>query len=148
MTFISKWRCLLNMPRENKIPEKPRFEFVTQTAYRFLLECGYTTFPISPWDVLDELKDYVSCLPWSKAKQEFKTDDPFHLRKMHAEGRTIRCRENGRYYMVYDDVSINSPDRISWTIMHEIGHIILGHLVDFNETALNRGGITSRSNNK
>ena len=28
--------------------------------------------------------------------------------------------------------------------MHEIGHIILGHLVEFSETALNRGGITSK----
>ena len=28
--------------------------------------------------------------------------------------------------------------------MHEIGHIILGHLVDFNETALNRGGMSSK----
>ena len=50
----------------------------------------------------------------------------------------------GKYYIVYDDVTVNSSDRIAWTIMHEIGHIILGHLVEFSETALNRGGITSK----
>ena len=132
------------MQREKKIPDEPRFNYVTQTAYKFLLECGYTSFPISPFDVLDELKDYVVCLPWSEAKRVFKSDDPFHLRKMKAEGRTIRMRDTGMYYIVYDDVSINSPDRISWTIMHEIGHIILGHLVEFNETALNRGGMSGK----
>jgi Zn-dependent peptidase ImmA (M78 family) len=133
----------LSMPREKKIPDKPRFDYVTQTAYKFLLECGYTRFPISPYDVLEELKDYVVCLPWSKARKVLKSDDPFHLRKLKAEGRTIRMRGTGVYYIVYDDVTVNSADRISWTIMHEIGHVILGHLIEFSETALNRGGITS-----
>ena len=134
----------MSMPREKKIPDKPRFDYVTQSAYKFLLECGYTKFPIFPYDVLDELEDYVECLPWSKAKKVFQSEDPFHLRQLEAEGRTIRMRGTGKYYIVYDDVTVNSPDRISWTIMHEIGHIILGHLVEFNETALNRGGITSK----
>lgn len=133
----------MSMLREKKIPEKPRFDFVTQTAYKFLLECGYSRFPISPYDVLDELGDYVVCLPWTEAKKVMKSEDPFHLRQLQAEGRTIRVRTNGMYYIVYDDVTVNSPDRISWTIMHEIGHIILGHLVEFSETALNRGGMTS-----
>ena len=134
----------MSMPREKKIPDKPRFDYVTQTAYKFLLECGYTRFPISPYDVLDELKDDVVCLPWSKARKVLKSEDPFHLRQLQAEGRTIRMRETGIYYIVYDDVTVNSPDRISWTIMHEIGHIILGHLVEFSETALSRGGMTSK----
>lgn len=134
----------MSMQREKKIPDKPRFDYVTQTAYKFLLECGYTRFPISPYDVLDELKDYVVCLPWSKAKKVMKSEDPFHLRQLQAEGRTIRMRGNGMYYIVYDDITVNSPDRIAWTIMHEIGHIILGHLVEFSETALNRGGMTSK----
>ena len=132
------------MSREKKIPDKPRFDYVTQTAYKFLLECGYSKFPISPYDVLDELKDHVVCLPWSKAKKVMKSEDPFHLRRLQAEGRTVRMRGTGMYYIVYDDVRGNSPDRISWTIMHEIGHIILGHLVEFSETALNRGGMTSK----
>ena len=134
----------MSMPREKKIPDKPRFDYVTQTAYKFLLECGYTRFPISPYDVLDELKDDVVCLPWSKARKVLKSEDPFHLRQLQAEGRTIRMRETGIYYIVYDDVTVNSPDRISWTIMHEIGHIILGHLVEFSETALSRGGMRSK----
>ena len=132
------------MPREKRIPDKPRFDLVTQTAYKFLLELGYSRFPISPYDVLVELKEYVECLSWSEAKRVLRNEDPFHLHQLKAEGRTIRIRGNGMYYIVYDDVTANTPDRISWTIMHEIGHIILGHLVDFSETALNRGGITSR----
>ena len=131
------------MPREKRIPTNPRFDFVTKTAYDFLLECGYSRFPISPFDVLKQLEDYLECLPWSEAKKILKSDDPFHLRQQKAEARTIRMRGDGRYWIVYDDVTVNSDERISWTIMHEIGHILLGHLVDFGETALDRGGLTS-----
>lgn len=132
------------MQRGKQIPTEPRFDFVTKKAYDFLLECGYSRFPISPFEVLNDLSDIVACLPWSEARSVFRTDDPFHLRQVEAEARTIRRRDNGLYMIVYDDVIVNSIDRISWTIMHEIGHIILGHLLDFDETALNRGGLTKQ----
>lgn len=132
----------MKSPRESTIPTKPRFDFVTQKAYDFLLEYGYNTFPISPFKVLEDLSEFVICLPWSEAKKELKSSDPFRLRETKAEARTIRSRTNGCYYIVYDDVEVNSDARITWTIMHEIGHIVLGHLTDFGETALDRGGLT------
>ena len=132
----------MKLQRESKIPNKPRFNFVTEKAYDFLLEYGYNCFPISPFKVLGDLSDYVVCLPWSEAKKTLKASDPFHLRETKAEARTIRPRADGKYYIVYDDVEVNSDARIAWTIMHEIGHIVLGHLTDFGETALDRGGLT------
>jgi len=91
---------------------------------------------------VEDLADLVVCLPWSEAKKTLKSSDPFHLRETKAEARTIRTRADGKYYIVYDDVEVNSDARIAWTIMHEIGHIVLGHLTDFGETALDRGGLT------
>ena len=43
--------------------------------------------------------------------------------------------------IVYDE-RIGYDKRIRWTIAHEIGHIALGHLHDFDKTALCRGGLT------
>lgn len=132
----------MSTQRENRIPSEPRFNFVTEKAYDFLLEYGYNSFPISPFNVVEDLADFVVCLPWSEAKNTLKSSDPFHLRETKAEARTIRTRADGKYYIVYDDVEVNSDARIAWTIMHEIGHIVLGHLTDFGETALDRGGLT------
>ena len=134
----------MSIQREKRIPNEPRFSFVTEKAYSFLLEYGYNRFPIDPFKVLEDLSDFVTCLPWSEAKTVLKTSDPFHLREMKAEARTIRPRTDGKYYVVYDDVNVNSDARIAWTIMHEIGHIVLGHLTDFGETALDRGGLTEK----
>ena len=135
----------MSMQRGKKIPNEPRFNFVTETAYDFLLEYGYDRFPISPFKVLEDLSDQVVCLAWSEAKNILKSKDPFHLRETGAEARTIRRRDSGLYLIVYDDVNVNSADRISWTIMHEIGHIVLGHLVEFGETCLDRGGLTKKA---
>lgn len=132
------------MLREKRIPTKPRFDYVTQKAYEFLLECGFSRFPISPFEVLEQLSDQVICLRWSEAQTILKSDDPFHLMAQHADARTIRRRDNGLFLIVYDDVSVTNGDRITWTIMHEIGHIILGHLMDFGETSLDRGGLNKK----
>ena len=40
--------------------------------------------------------------------------------------------------MIYDD-RISSERRIRWTIAHELGHILLGHFVEFTLTSLLRG---------
>ncbi len=132
------------MLREKRIPTKPRFDYVTQKAYEFLLECEFERFPISPFDVLEQLSDQVICLRWSEAQTILKSDDPFHLMAQHVDARTIRRRDNGLFLIVYDNVSVTNADRITWTIMHEIGHIILGHLIDFGETSLDRGGLNKK----
>lgn len=134
----------MSMQRGKKIPTKPRFDYVTKTAYEFLLEYGYDRFPISPFKVLEDISEHVRCLSWSDARTILKSKDPFHLHEINAEARTIRRRDNGLYFIIYDDMTVNSSDRISWTIMHEIGHIVLGHLIDFGETCLDRGGLTKK----
>ena len=58
------------------------------------------------------------------------------------EGKTYKERANGPYIVIYNDITIKYPDRIRWTIMHEIGHILLGHLDEFEVTALNRGALS------
>lgn len=48
--------------------------------------------------------------------------------------------EDGHYSITYND-KIISPGRIRFTLMHEIGHIYLNHLPDFDQTVLARGGL-------
>ena len=64
----------------------------------------------------------------------------FSSKTDNAEAKTQIERGTEEYLIVYDDSF--SRERIRWTIAHEIGHILLGHLVYYEETALNRGGLT------
>lgn len=49
------------------------------------------------------------------------------------EADVIYC--DGRYAIIYNE-RIISRTRIRWTLTHEMGHIVLGHLADFPSTAL------------
>lgn len=127
--------------QRRKIPDKPRFRYATQKAHELLIELGITSFPVSIEDIIDELDYKFKIMAYSQAKVVLNTDDPFHLHQTHSEARSIKFRNQSTAMIIYDD-TLNVPkSRIRWTILHEIGHIILGHLDDFENTALNRGGI-------
>lgn len=132
------------MQERKRIPSKPRFDYVTKKAYDLLFELGYDKFPITAEQVLEDLSDFIVCLPWSKAREVLKSDDPFHLHETKADARSIKRRDCDTYFIVYDDMS-GSIERTNWTILHEIGHILLGHLDDFGVTSLDRGGLTSKA---
>lgn len=125
-----------------RIPSEPRFGFATEKAYELLLELGFDSFPISIPAVLEELSDYVDCMAWSDARKNLNIDDPLHLKELKADGRVLLVN-NSRYIIVYDD-TIDDEHHNSWTIMHEIGHIILGHLTEFNTGDLSRTGLSDK----
>ena len=107
-----------------------------------MLEYGYDSFPISISAVLGELSGYVTCLSWNEAKPILKSEDPLHLKELNADGRVLRINGN-QYLIVYDD-TIDDDHHNSWTIMHEIGHVILGHLTEFDIGELSRSGLTDK----
>lgn len=132
------------MPKRKEIPDQPRYGYAAETAYRLLLDMDFDSFPILPSDIIDRYPDRIIVLPWSKARDILESVDPYHLHQLNAEARTMHVRGSHLYTIIYDDVRITNPDRIRWTIMHELGHICLKHLVHFENTGLNRGGLTKR----
>ena len=130
------------MPSRKGIPNQPRLKYVTQKAYQLLIDMGFDRFPISPAQIIAQYPEQIICLSWSEARNVLHSEDPFHLHHLGAEARTIHMREQNLYMIVYDDVNMKNPDRILWTIVHELGHVVLGHLVDFEATALSRGGLS------
>lgn len=135
------------MSEKRTIPSDPRFDFVRDQAYRLLLEMGFSKFPVSPWDIINEYDENIFCLSWSKARIAWGEDDPFHLSQLKADARVIR--KGSIYLIVYDDVGISnskgtapSEERIRWSLMHELGHIFLLHLKQFDATRLDRGGVS------
>lgn len=72
-------------------------------------------------------------------------DDPLFIDKEEADAKTQHLRGQAYYLIVYDDrIELESHQRVRWTLAHEIGHIVLGHLVSFEATALCRGSLTEK----
>lgn len=84
-------------------------------------ELNIKEFPIDPFDIAK--KRGYEVVPYSKIKKEAREI----LRKTEASGASIRCT-NGVFRIFYDDSHCENRQR--FTIMHEIGHIELGHKED------------------
>ena len=59
-------------------------------------------------------------------------EDPLNIDREGAEAKTEVVRGGSDFLIVYDE-RIGYDKRIRWTIAHEIGHIVLGHLIDFDK---------------
>ena len=128
------------MPRKTQIPDKPRYSYARQRAYRLLCELEIDRLPIDPWAIANALPN-VHVLKWSELRDNCHQADPLSIDEEGADAKTQHIRGRDDYLVVYDD-RVLSPGRIRWTVAHEIGHIVLGHLVSFDATALCRGSLT------
>lgn len=129
------------MQRTKRIPIKPRFSDATIKGYQLLNALDIRELPVDPFEIIKQFSNW-HILSWSELKKATGKEDPLYLKRDRIEARTQIIRNTNDYMIVYDDSYTNG--RLRWTIAHEIGHIILGHLIDFEETALNRGGLNKK----
>jgi|GEM_PF-1391730 len=130
------------MQRKTKIPNEPRFRYASQKAYEFSDKLGITEFPVNPTKIIKRFENW-HLQGWLDARTTLKIDDFLYIDRDGAEARTVIQRGTGDYIICYDE-RVGNQQQIRWTLAHEIGHIVLGHLVHFEATALNRRGLTEK----
>lgn len=125
------------------VPNKARYRRTYIKAYSFIVNQNINSLPVDPVDII--LKNKWMCktflelsqesgLPISQIKKTIKGSN---------DGGTLYCADTNEYAIIYND-RISSKGRIRWTLMHEIGHIVLGHFVDYPETCISRRGISRK----
>ena len=130
------------MLKKSAIPNSPRFSFATRRAYELLIEFNICSFPVDPREIIKLFSNWY-LVGYHELKTNMDVEDPLNLSKEKAEGKTVKIRGSNNYLILYDE-QVDQETRIRWTLAHEIGHIVLGHLVHFEATALNRRGLTQR----
>ena len=130
------------MQRKPKIPNKPRFSYVSKRAYEFSNEICITEFPVDPEKIIAQFPNW-HVQGWLDAQINKNLGDFLYLDRDGAEARTVIERGTSDFIIAYDE-RVGNQQRIRWTLAHEIGHIVLGHLVHFEATALNRRGLTEK----
>lgn len=125
------------MRRKRKIPDKPRYSTITRKAYQLLAELGISKFPVDPFEIIDEL-DNCYIAGWDDLRKTFNISDPYNLKQRGLDAETTIRRGTSDYLIVYDDTVTYLP-RVRFTLAHEIGHIVLGHLTEFEGTSIQSG---------
>ncbi|MCX7747099.1 MAG: ImmA/IrrE family metallo-endopeptidase [Clostridia bacterium] len=114
---------------KTRLPEKPRTERSIKAALEFLVRENICWLPV---DAKTLLNHYIS---------EVKTVGELSSKLDISRAEVIGGKNadlffwNGKYKMIYDE-TVHSPERIRWTFMHEIAHVLLGHLEDFDRNSL------------
>lgn len=119
-------------------PRTARYPMVIENVYKFFETECVSAFPIDPFAIID--RNCWGVITYSELAEvhgvriadiidSFQSEDGYTIRDAHG------------YTIAYND-NIGSLARIRFTLMHEIGHIYLGHLVDFQETILTRSKLT------
>lgn len=97
-----------------------RYEEIKISVAKLYQQCAINSTPINGFVIADKLN--IKVVPYSTYPQNIKT-----LNKYSNDGFFIETT-NGDYSIYYNDKK--SYGRINYTIMHEIGHIVLGHVSD------------------
>ena len=125
-----------------KIPKYARYDYCNAKACEFLEEFNVKSFPLNPFLIIE--KKGWGLTTYSELMETFNCDRENVIKCLGSiDGFTILDQDN--YTIAYND-NDNLGNRIRFTIMHEIGHIYLKHLIDFEATQLYRGSLTKSEN--
>jgi len=121
-----------------RFPVRARYDQVMINVNKFFVNENITDFPVNPFEVIKNNK--WGLITYSELATIHQTDISNVISAYQSEdGYTIYDGTN--YTIAYND-TISSSGRIRFTLMHEIGHIYMNHLVDFEATILKRSTLT------
>ncbi len=119
------------------LPQRTRYKKVMKFVYDFFYKEDIDFFPIKPLEIIR--KNKWGLISYSElAKEHNKSIEEIVDAFQSEDGYTIY---NENYIIAYND-TVKVPNRIRFTLMHEIGHVYLNHLIDFDETILRRSTLT------
>lgn len=124
-----------------KIPFYARYDYCINRSCEFLEEFNITQFPVDPFAIIKS--NYWGIATYSEMAKECNCTIKEVIVSVKSEdARTVYNGNN--YTIAYND--IKPKRRILFTLIHEIGHIYLNHLVDFENTEIYRGGLSKEEN--
>lgn len=125
------------------IPSIPRYDFATNTAYEFLID-----------NKLTFISDIIKVMEAKSFKVISFTDlcneigwDYLRLQKLrHTSSAITRIMRNGQYHVWFNELTKQNKPKsfgeLRFDLAHELGHIELGHLRDFNLSSTDFSGET------
>lgn len=105
--------------------EKARYEYAIKRAYDFLIDEDICSFPIDPIDVINK-RGWNIYTYQEIAKLQGCTVD--HIITTSGSSDGFVSKDNNDIYIAYNNDWSKTKERIRFTLMHEIGHLYLGHV--------------------
>lgn len=108
------------------------------TVYNFINRENIRNFPIDPFEIIK--RNNWGLITYTELAKEHNTSIENIVKAFQSNDGYVMLDDHN-YTIAYND-TIKYYGRIRFTLMHEIGHIELNHLKDFDETILLRSKLT------
>lgn len=115
-----------------KIPTYARYDYCARKACEFLEEYNISSYPIDVEKIITD--NHWGLTPYSLLMEQFNCDRETVIRCLRSKDGYTQL-DDDNYSIAYND-DPELGDRKRFTLMHEIGHIYLNHLVDFDITLI------------
>ena len=119
------------------LPAEPRRREAVRLACGQLASGEQGTLPVDPLALAAEL-GYEVLTMTGLAEREKANPREYIRHTVGEEAFTVSARDRFRRYLVVYDDSVTAPERIRFSLFHEFGHIGMGHLDQWDLTALSR----------
>lgn len=120
------------------IPRSARYDKIMDSVNNFFLREKISSFPIDPFEIIK--KNNWGLVSYSQLAEEHGVTIDNIIKAFQSKDGYVML-DSHNYTIAYND-TVEYKGRIRFTLMHEIGHIELNHLKDFDETILRRSQLT------
>ena len=108
-------------------------------AHRFIYEFGIRWLPVNPEDVIAQRPNWHLKYVDQVAEETGETVEHILNHVMRSQdGLSMYDVKKDAYDIIINATDEIPPGRVLWTKMHEVGHIYLGHLKEYEVTELRR----------
>ncbi|WP_294405740.1 zinc ribbon domain-containing protein [uncultured Clostridium sp.] len=122
-----------------------RYDLVKKTVNNVFLKYNINSYPINIDKLFEYFKDNIRVVSYTKHMKKFDLTEKEVISYFGSEeGCTIYKEKNNKYLIFYNDLSTTykTPERIRWTLIHELGHILLNHLKEIKGLKIFRNSIS------
>lgn len=118
-------------------------------AHEFLKEYDIHWLPVNPYEIIDQADNWQLKYVHILAQELGETEDFVLQHVMRSkDGLAMYDVSRDQYDIIINSSDLIPPERMLWTVVHEIGHIYLGHLRDFKQTKITKeDGLTEEEYN-
>lgn len=113
----------------NSIPATPRFGLAKYTADQFLIAYHANRLPFQPEQALKDIGCKIATYTEFARLTGATLEDVADVMGSD-DGRAVFWKQE--QYIVFINDTIRSAKRMRWTLAHELSHILLRHMEDFN----------------
>lgn len=118
---------------------KIRYQYINFIIKQIYVNLNINSYPIN---ILDIFSNYKNCKVVSYSHHMKRSNITYSQMISFANSKDASTVYNNKRYLIFYNDLIRPYERQYWTLAHELGHIMLGHLENYNNTRIFRSSLS------